>query len=306
MKKLLLSIIAFAGISASAQTVLFEDSFEFYDDFAITEVGDWTMTDVDLLPTYGFQGLTFLNSGAAKSFQVFNATQTTDANNVITPLTASAAQDWGARTGDKHMVCFASVPTATVTANNDWLISPQITLGTSNVLKFWAKACNAEFGAERFNVWISTTDTNPASFTKISPGAFTTTTSINWVERTYNIAATYNNLPVYIGIKCQSPDMFGFAVDDFSVTGTVLGTDSFFASNYAVGPNPASDVVNISAKNNNTINTVEITDINGRVVKNVTVNAATSQINVADLNSGVYFLKASSENGVGTSKIVKK
>ncbi|WP_396212526.1 T9SS type A sorting domain-containing protein [Flavobacterium sp.] len=29
-------------------------------------------------------------------------------------------------------------------------------------------------------------------------------------------------------------------------------------------------------------------------------------MNVADLNSGVYFLKASSENGVGTSKIVKK
>ena len=306
MKKLLLSIIAFAGISASAQTVLFEDSFEFYDDFAITDIGDWTMTDVDQQNTGSVANTVFANSTEKRSFMVFNATTTAP------PITTvNTSQDWTARTGEKHMVAFYTfasvapdVPAPPL--NNDWMISPQITLGTSNVLKFWAKACNTTYMAERFSVWISTTDTNIASFTKISPGAYTTTTSINWVERTYNIAATYNNLPVYIAIRCQSADQFGFAVDDFSVTGTVLGTDSFFASNYAVGPNPASDVVNISAKNNNTINTVEITDINGRVVKNVTVNAATSQINVADLNSGVYFLKASSENGVGTSKIVKK
>jgi hypothetical protein len=94
-------------------------------------------------------------------------------------------------------------------------------------------------------------------------------------------------------------------IDTFSVD-TVLSVDDFFQSNFIVGPNPASDFINISAKNSNTINTVEITDINGRVVKNVTVNATTSQINVADLNLGVYFLKASSENGVGTTKMVKK
>jgi hypothetical protein len=305
MKKFLLSFIAFAGISSSAQTNLFEDSFEFYDDFAISDVGDWTLTDVDLKATYGFSGITFPNTGVAKSFQVFNATQTTSSTTgEPTPLTPSATSDWTARTGDKHMVCFAASTAPPV--NNDWLISPQITLATSNVLKFWAKACDATYSGERFSVWVSTTDTNVASFTKISAGAFITTPNITWVEYTYNLAATYNNLPVYIGIKCTSPDMFGFAVDDFSVTGTVLATDSFFASNYAVGPNPATDVVNISAKNNNTINTVEITDVNGRVVKNVTVNAETSQINVSDLNSGVYFLKASSENGVGTSKIVKK
>lgn len=298
MKKLLLTFIAFAGISASAQTILFEDSFEFYDDFAIDGVGDWTLTDVDLKATYGFTGIAFPNTGVAKSFQVFNATTTTPA------LTPSATSDWTARTGDKHMVCFAASTAPPV--NNDWLISPQITLATSNVLKFWAKACDATFSAERFSVWVSTTDTNVASFTKISAGAFITTPNITWVEYTYNLAATYDNLPIYIGIKCTSPDMFGFAVDDFSVTGTVLATDSFFASNYAVGPNPATDVVNISAKNSNTINSVEITDVNGRVVKNITINATTSQINVADLNSGVYFLKASSENGVGTSKIVKK
>ena len=31
-----------------AQTVIFEDSFETYTDFAIANVGNWTLTDVDL------------------------------------------------------------------------------------------------------------------------------------------------------------------------------------------------------------------------------------------------------------------
>ena len=51
-----------------AQTVLFEDSFETYTDFAIANVGNWTLTDVDLKPTYGFTGITFPNTGVAKSF----------------------------------------------------------------------------------------------------------------------------------------------------------------------------------------------------------------------------------------------
>ncbi|MGL6128843.1 MAG: T9SS C-terminal target domain-containing protein, partial [Chryseobacterium artocarpi] len=74
MKKTLL-LGAFLGLcSLNAQTTIFEDSFETYTDFAISNVGNWTLTDVDLAPTYGFEGVEFLNSGEAKSFQVFNST----------------------------------------------------------------------------------------------------------------------------------------------------------------------------------------------------------------------------------------
>jgi Secretion system C-terminal sorting domain/Cleaved Adhesin Domain len=296
MKKLLLLIFAFLALNASSQTILFEDSFDFYDDFLIDNVGDWTLTDVDLQPTGSIANTVFANSAAARSFMVFNPTTTAP------PITTvNTAQNWTARTGDKHMVCFYTA--AAVPVNNDWMISPQITLGTSNVLKFWAKACNATFGAERFSVWVSTTDTNVASFTKISAGTFITTSGVSWVERTYNLATSYDNLPVYIAIRCQSADQFGFAVDDFSVTGTVLGTDTFFASNFAVSPNPANDVINITNKNNAAISSIEMTDINGRTVKQI--NGAASQINISDLTAGVYFLKVASENGVGSTKIIK-
>jgi bifunctional DNase/RNase len=62
-------------------------------------------------------------------------------------------------------------------------------------------------------------------------------------------------------------------------------------------------MVNISSLNNSEITKVSITDINGRVVKEV--NSNVSNISVGDLNAGIYFLKVTTSEGVGTSKFVK-
>ncbi len=312
MKKLLLSLFILGGFYSNAQTVLFEDSFEFYDDFAIENVGDWTLTDVDGLIAYTIgNGTAYTwpgSAGTTKSFQVFNAGAVTLGG---TPVAGSlvpgtAASNWTARTGDRHMVCFAGQPSVTVTANNDWLISPQITLGTGNVVKFWAKPCSTQYGAEKFKVSVSSTGTAVTDFVKISAGAsITTPVNTTWVEYTYTIPASYNNLPVYVAITCVSDDQYGFGVDDFKVEGTVLATENFFTSNYAVYPNPAYNVLNINAKTNIVIaDKFEITDMNGRTVKEV--KGMTNQINISELNAGVYFLKVTSSQGTGTTKIIKK
>ena len=165
-----------------------------------------------MLPTYGFVGVAFTNSGVAKSFQIFNS-NTTDPI-----LTASSTSDWSARIGSKVAECFAAVPAAPITAYNDWLISPQITLGTqNNVLKFWAKSCDTVFGNEKFKVGISTTNTDISSFTTISPGNFVLNPATAlWDEHTYNLD-NYQGQSVYISINCVSDDQFGFAIYDFSV-----------------------------------------------------------------------------------------
>lgn len=303
MKKTLLLGLALLGVTTTnfAQTTLFEDSFDTYSDFAISGVGNWTLIDVDLRPTYGFTGVTFANSGVAKSFQVFNATTT------VAPLAPTATSDWTARTGNKHMVCFAAVPDATVSENNDWLISPQITLGSSgNVLTFWAKACDAGFGAEKFKVGISSGNTT-ANVTLLSAGTITIPSNINWVQYTYNVPSSFDGQAVYFSINCVSNDQFGFAVDDFSVTTTgVASTQSFFANNFSIYPNPANNVLNLSVKNGLTVNEVTMVDINGRTVKTLT-NALDSEIeiNVSDLTSGVYMLNVNTDEGVATSKFVK-
>jgi hypothetical protein len=68
IKKLLFAgALALAFNSVNAQSVIFEDSFETYTDFAIANVGSWTLRDVDLKTTPVFRELP--NSGVAKSFQ---------------------------------------------------------------------------------------------------------------------------------------------------------------------------------------------------------------------------------------------
>lgn len=302
MKKLLLSVAFLSFMATNAQITIFEDSFEDYTDFAIENVGNWTLLDVDQNTTYGFQGVTFPNTQVAKSFQVFNATATTPA------LDPSAAADWTARTGAKHMVCFAAAPNPTpVALNNDWMISPEIQLGSAgNQVSFWAKACDFTYGLERFRVGISTTDTAPASFTIISPAPYITTTDDGvWVEYTYNLDA-YQGQQVYIGIHCVSNDQFGFAVDDFKVTATTLSTETFFANNFSLYPNPASDVLNINSKSNTAISQITITDMNGRIVKEVKNMSVTNTIvNVADLTSGLYIINVTSNEGSGAVKFAK-
>ena len=296
MKKLLLSTLLLSSLfTAKAQTTVFEDSFETYTNFAIANVGNWTLTDVDKLVTYGFQGVNFTNTGVAKSFIVFNPTATTP------PLTASATSDWTARTGSKSMVCFASAP-----ANNDWLISPQIMLGsTGNVLKFWAKSCDTQFGAERFKVGISTTGTAPADFTIITASPYVTNpATAQWVEYTFNLDPSYDAKQVYIAINCVSNDQFGFAIDDFKVTTTgTVSTEQFFTENFSLYPNPTSDVLNISSKNGLEIKEIKITDLSGRIVR--TLNNV-STINVSDLSAGTYLIDITTNEGKASSKFIKK
>lgn len=212
MKKILFSLFVTAALCSTetmkAQTVLFEDSFETYTDFAIANVGSWTLTDVDLKTTYGFTGVTFPNTQLAKSFQVFNSTTTTP------PLTPSATSNWTANTGQKVMVCFAA---DSAPWNDDWLISPQVqlTAGLGATVSFFGKGCDATYGLEKFKVLVSTTGTATADFTAISP-LITTPATAAWSQYTYDLNA-YSGQQIYIAIQCTSDDQFGFAVDDFKV-----------------------------------------------------------------------------------------
>jgi hypothetical protein len=297
MKKILLSFLFLSSIGASAQTTVFEDSFDTYTDFAITGVGSWTLIDVDLKMTYGFSGVTFANSGVAKSFQVFNATTT------VAPLTPTATSNWTARTGDKHMVCFAASTAPAL--NNDWLISPQMALGSAgNVLTFWAKSCDATYGLEKFKVGISAGNAT-TGVTLLSTGTVITPSTAVWTQYTYTVPTSFNGQSVYFSINCISDDQFGFAVDDFKVTTTgTLNTESFAKNNFTVYPNPATDIINISNLNGLEITKSTITDINGRIVKEI--NSSVNAINISDLTAGLYFLNVTTTTGNGTTKIVKK
>lgn len=115
----------------------------------------------------------------------------------------------------------------------------------------------------------------------------------------------------YISVRNVSPALAaasgGYAVilDNFSVSQTLSNND-FLASNLSVYPNPASSVVKISNTLNAIVNTVEIADLNGRVVRTQNVNATEAEISINDLSAGVYMLKVITDQGTATKKIVKQ
>lgn len=99
----------------------------------------------------------------------------------------------------------------------------------------------------------------------------------------------------------------GFNVDNIVVTNSTASTADFVKNNFKIYPSPAADVLNLSAVSNSSINTISITDVNGRTVKQQQAGGVSSmQINVADLNAGVYFISVDAASGKGTTKFVKK
>lgn len=95
--------------------------------------------------------------------------------------------------------------------SDDWIITPALMLSTSRVdtISFWMRGYTS--GAyDPWEVLISTTDTNPASFTMIDSGV----SDASWVQKTYNLDA-YGNAVVYIAIRALSWDLFMLCLDDF-------------------------------------------------------------------------------------------
>lgn len=316
MKKLLLSLFAVTSLSAGAQVTVFEDSFETYEDFAITGFGEWLTIDTDGLNTYT-GGLPdgvdpWPNSGAPQAWMIFNpsvAQVTNDAG----PCDASGNEqrNFDPHTGLKYAGSWAGVPDA-VAANNDVLVSPPINLGASNnVVKFWVKqlAHPSCYGTEIFRVGIINAATTPTVFTDFTTisGFSNVAASEVWVEKTYTVPAAWANTQVRFGIQNRSADAYMLMVDDFVVTSSNLATNDLLANRFSVFPNPSSNVINVTSSDAIGVNQIQITDLNGRVVKDVTFDGVSElQVNISDLTSGMYMMNIMSEEGTAVKKIVRK
>jgi hypothetical protein len=75
------------------------------------------------------------------------------------------------------------------------------------------------------------------------------------------------------------------------------------ASSTSIYPNPANNVVNITAENG-TIDTIQIIDLSGRTVIVTNSSNMNETINVSELNTGVYFVKVSINGNVETHRLI--
>ncbi|MDI9310692.1 MAG: T9SS type A sorting domain-containing protein [Limnohabitans sp.] len=91
-------------------------------------------------------------------------------------------------------------------------------------------------------------------------------------------------------------------IDNFTVS-EVLATKDFIADNFSIYPIPAKNTLNIKSKTTDEILKMEILDLNGRVIKKVEV---TNEINISDIQSGVYMISIITEKGKGSLKFTKE
>ncbi|WP_299272877.1 T9SS type A sorting domain-containing protein [uncultured Psychroserpens sp.] len=83
-----------------------------------------------------------------------------------------------------------------------------------------------------------------------------------------------------------------------------LSTNDVSTTNFDVYPNPASHVVNINATNTNDSIEVSVFDVSGKEVIRETLE--NNQLNVSNLNTGLYILKITQNNASTTKKLAIK
>jgi len=205
------SITKPAAAVKSSKSIIFQDDFESYPAFAI-DFAPWTLVDIDSAATYSIGFVNYPNQNCVGSYMIWTPglTDPPQTNPAYLP-----------HSGFKSATCFNAVSEGA--PNNDWLISPVITLQTESELKFWAETFEQYSTLEKFNVGISTGGTNPSDFTIIS-GPTATEAPLEWTEFSYDLSA-YDGMSVRVAIQCVSNDVFAMQIDDFSILGTPDNVD---------------------------------------------------------------------------------
>lgn len=106
----------------------------------------------------------------------------------------------------------------------------------------------------------------------------------------------------------SSIGLFDNLVIRASDTDTLLGVPTIVPndSSFLVYPNPANNTVTISSKENTAITAITITDIHGRIVKTKNYdNLSDIEMNISDLEKGIYMMTISSKMGNTIQKIMK-
>ena len=180
--------------------VPFRDDMENHEDFAIADIGNYTMHFNSEIGTHGLPMIQHPNRFAPHAFQVFNPWATTP------PMTNPAMfqQQYVPYpvSGQRVLVSFSPAPNAFSMTRNQWLVLPRIRIYEGVSFSFWTRALVGF--PEQIRVMASTTGNQPTDFTTVlSAGAHINVPS-TWTQFTYdlsNFAGEY----VYLAIHAMSP-----------------------------------------------------------------------------------------------------
>lgn len=189
--------------------------------------------------------------------------------------------------------------------------NPNITLNFNSSNSFITYPCNYLAGSVLFEnnyTNFSTSDCvislmicpdeTLGSFENLYFPFFAGNSSINPANFTYGIIDLGGYLTLFINSEFNEQAMYG---------NNPLSTQQFNKESFSFYPNPSADYIQINLNTTLTNNTtLEIYNNIGILQKTEKLTTTTSQIDIKNLASGIYFLKITTLNGITVKKLIKK
>ena len=146
----------------------------------------------------------------------------------------------------------------------------------------------------------------------VSGTAFLTPQPTEWVTEMINLASYVGSQKVAFKFEftpfASAPGNNVF-LDDINISGLVgLKENNTFLNNINVYPNPTNDILNIVASTSSATESFKIQILNslGQLLLDEPLTIQHSSFNIQHFNSGIYFVRISSDNGSRVVKVVKE
>jgi len=181
---------------------------------------------------------------------------------------------------------------------DDWLISPELSIFGNTTASFSYRVAGSNY-PEIISAWIIPAGADYTQAVQVMPAIEITNTE--WESENIDLSS-YVGQTIRVAFKAESlADQYWLAIDHFEVNGVTSVVENP-ANTISIYPNPATTVLNVEAEG---YSTIEIVNLLGQTV--YTANTTSNmQINVSNLNNGVYFVRLNGANGTATQKFIKK
>lgn len=192
--------------------------------------------------------------------------------------------------------------------SNNYLFSRAINLtsGVNYTINFYVSnnVQNGSTGTTSYELRVGNAPTTAAQTTVV--GSETGFNSAPFVLKTFSFTPTSTG-NYYFSLVNNSPlnatGQHAVIVDNFSIFDP-LSTNEFNKNGFSIYPNPVGEYLKIQNNLNTKINSIEIYDLNGKLIKQV--NSNLENINVSDISSGNYIVNINSEAGNKVLKLIKE
>ncbi len=321
----LIALFLFAGFNVRALDTLFYENFESWD---FIEIEDSIFTD------YDEDGLNAANGLPGGWFVANLANGGADTAEVVA---ISASWLDGFLPGNRNWLMLPAIHLGDSSASLSWRSAPALgalyldgytvlvstnqyfyyDIGLADTLMHFAQNINEnenDFSEGIIHANFDyTVPLNTTNYTQY-PGLLST-----WSAD----LSAYNNQTIYIGFLHNSDDDNFIVLDDILVTGkqglpdttsgggpAPVGIEASFPANTIhIFPTIVDDVLHIStSKNYMGQKKINVFDVAGKLLKmyNCSENQLEHEIDLSDLEAGIYLIRLEGDNGLTTKKIIKK